>query len=73
MTARSFTSGSQPLAGRNPLPNLPPHPGIHFILRGGGCKKGGSLLTGCPLKGHSGSEPLPQPRVICHLVAPEPS
>lgn len=30
-------------------------------------------MAGCPLKGHNGPEPLPQPGVICHLVDPEPT
>lgn len=61
----------QPTAA--PLLNLPTQPGIPFILCGGGCKRGGSWLAGCPLKGHNGSGPLPQPSVICHLVDPEPT
>lgn len=55
------------------LPNLPAHRGSPFILSEGCCRRGGSRLAGCPLKGHNGPKPLPHPGVICHPVGPEPT
>lgn len=68
MSAAPVASGPQSPAGCTPFP----HTGKPIILSGGCCRRGGSRLAVCPLKGHNGPEPLPQSSATCP-VAPEPT
>lgn len=73
MSPTSFTSSPQPPANCS-LPLEPPHTTwntLHLVWRG--LQKRWLLVGRLPTEGTQWLRPLPQPRVICHLVDPEPT